>query len=58
MLWAKPTLVLSVGTHTLAPLVQPLPPLPQHANVAEAVFALYRGNDDDVEAIGTAFAIS
>ena len=30
----------------------------QHRNVAEGVFILYRGDDNDAEPIGTAFAIS
>ena len=39
----------------------PLPPQQhqqQHQNVAEGVFVLYRGDDENAEPIGTAFAIS
>jgi len=48
------------GTYTLGPPVvqQQQVNLYRHTNVAKAVFVLYRGNDNDAEAIGTAFAIS
>ena len=45
----------------VAPAPPPTPQQPQqqqHINVSDGVFVLYRGDDEDVEPIGTAFAIS
>ena len=43
----------------VAPAPPPTPQQPQqHINVRDGVFVLYRGDDKDVEPIGTAFAIS
>jgi hypothetical protein len=43
----------------VAPTPHPTPQQPQeHVNVRDGVFVLYRGDDKDVEPIGTAFAIA